>query len=228
LIHSVWMVEGKLIQLNHSQPSGNPLTTLINCMYNMFIFRYVYLMIQHENNMIPTLINYNFFVRGVYYGDDSIISIAKPIIRWYNQDTITQMMIKTGHEYTDETKQLSTRPYKSLDEVTFLKRHFGRIKDRNLAQLDKNTITEMVMWKRDSISDLEALKQTTRHAGFEAFMHGTEYFRWFTKAVNKRMDALGLQTGILTYWEYRNFSEKFVDTVMGDSLMLEEMLMAEN
>lgn len=227
LVHSVWLVNGKLIQLNHSQPSGNPLTTLINCMYNMFIFRYNYLALMQINRMIPTLVNYNFFVRGVYYGDDSIISVAMPIIGWFNQETITQMMAETGHEYTDETKKISTRAFKLLDEVTFLKRSFRELRGRKVAALDKNTITEMVMWKRDGLSEQEAMKQTTRHAGFEAFLHGSDYFNWFTKTVNKNLDSMGIQTGILTHWEYEDFSNEFVDTITGDTLLLDEMLMAE-
>jgi hypothetical protein len=228
LIHAVWMVDGKLIQLNHSQPSGNPLTTLINCMYNMFIFRYNFLALQRFNGMIPSLIQYNTFVRGVYYGDDSIISIAIPVIHWYNQVTITAMMKATGHDYTDETKQTATTPFKPLNQCTFLKRAFGRINDKNVAQLDPNTITEMVMWKRNTLTDAEAIKQTTRHAGFEAFLHGREYYNWFSGKVNKLLDRQSIPTGILTFSEYSYFAERFERTIMGDSLLLNEMLMSED
>jgi hypothetical protein len=39
LFNYVGVFNGHLIQMNHSQPSGNTLTTVINCLYNMFIFR---------------------------------------------------------------------------------------------------------------------------------------------------------------------------------------------
>ena len=201
----------------HSQPSVNPLTTLINCMYNMFIFRYVYLVTLDKEGLMPTLRDYRQHVAGVYYGDDSIISISHAMLDIFNQMTIAQRMEETGHVYTDETKSGATRTHKRLDEVTFLKRSFKNVGGKINAALDVDTITEMVMWKRKGLTDQEAVQQTSSHAGFEAYLHGKGFYEWFTKQVNGKLDSLGLNSGIATYAEYEKLECRFLSTFTSDT-----------
>jgi len=224
LVHSTWLVDGKLIQLNHSQPSGNPLTTLINCMYNMFIFRYSYLQLQDALGYTTTLKDYRKYVNGVFYGDDSIISIARTILPWFNQISISCAMEQSGHVYTDETKQESLVKCKSLDEVTFLKRSFYKCGGTVLAALEKDTIYEMVMWKRRQLTDRDAILQTTRHAGFEAYLHGKDFFDHYQNAVDTELTRLGMESGILTWREYDMFAKHFRSVFADDNAVLSNML----
>ncbi len=205
LFNASWLLNGKVFQLNHSQPSGNPLTTLINCMYNMIIFRYVYLLAQRENGFPMSLSGFCANVASVFYGDDSLCCVSDKVCEWFNQHVITRLMLVTGHDYTDETKSGSPPPYRSLSEVSFLKREFVLRDSFWVAPLAKNTIEDMCMWSRKNIEPQEALLQTTRIASFEASLHGVEYLSKFTKVIRQACRRAGYREACLHLFECKNF-----------------------
>jgi len=205
LFNATWLMNGQVFQLNHSQPSGNPLTTLINCMYNMIIFRYVYLLAQRDMGFPESLSGYNMNVSGVFYGDDSLCCVSDKVCEWFNQHSITKFMAVTGHEYTDETKSGSPPPFRSLSEVTFLKREFVLRDSFWVAPLSKVTIEDMCMWSRKNIDPQEALRQTTRIASFEASLHGDKYLTAFGDVVRRACRAAGYREAILHPAECRGF-----------------------
>ncbi|APG76917.1 hypothetical protein 1 [Beihai mantis shrimp virus 4] len=204
LFNAFWLVDGTVLQLNHSQPSGNPLTTLINCVYNMLIFRYIYLLALEENGYPMTLGNYRTRVASVFYGDDSICTISSSAIDWFNQHSITKYMLRTGHEYTDETKSGNPPPYRDISEVTFLKRGFEMKQGFWQAPLSKLTIEDMCMWSRSGIEPQEAMHQTTRIASFEASLHGEEYHNEFCNTVRRACRQAGFSDSLLHYAEAHN------------------------
>lgn len=184
LVSSVWAVQGVIVQLDHSQPSGNYITTLLNCMYNMLIFRYVYLLARRKNGMTESLLKYREHVTGVFYGDDSIMAISEEAIEWFNQVIISELMEKTGHSYTDETKSAVVRKAKTLDEVTFLKRSFKKFSSETwIGPLARETVEDMVMWSTTSQDLEEALHDVVQNASIEAWAHGREYFDTWTEKV---------------------------------------------
>jgi len=205
LFNATWLMNGQVFQLNHSQPSGNPLTTLINCMYNMIIFRYVYLLAQRDMGFPESLSGYCMNVSSVFYGDDSLCCVSDKVCEWFNQHSITKFMAVTGHEYTDETKSGSPPPYRSLSEVTFLKREFVLRDSFWVAPLSKVTIEDMCMWSRKNIDPQEALRQTTRIASFEASLHGDEYLKAFGEVVRRACRAAGYREAILHPAECKSF-----------------------
>ncbi|APG76897.1 hypothetical protein 1 [Beihai picorna-like virus 90] len=190
LVNACVLFRNQIVVLNHSQPSGNPLTTLINCMYNMFIFRYVYLQLKKEKVGVSSLIDYVHNVKGIYYGDDSLIGISPKIVSWFNQISITRVMAETGHTYTDETKTESLRTYKNLSEITFLKRTFvpsPYAKQEYLAPISRDTIEDMVMWRTKKITNDAALAQVVPMAVVEASLHGKEYYSSFVKRIRDNL-----------------------------------------
>jgi hypothetical protein len=218
LFNAVLLTEGHLIGCNHSQPSGNPLTTLINCMYNMFIFRYCYLLALEANNKSVTLMNYNVHTTAVYYGDDSIMAISPSIISWFNQETISEFMATTGHDYTDETKSTTFQPYKDLSTVNFLKRGFNQIDGLWVAPLSTETLEDMVMWSKNNLPPSEALDQTIRTATVEAALHGKVYHQEYTSKVRDACSSLGYRFSGVSYQEALNFileQSKMIDLKFG-------------
>lgn len=205
LFNASWLMNGQVFQLNHSQPSGNPLTTLINCMYNMIIFRYVYLLAQRGQGFLLSLSGYRMNVSSVFYGDDSLCCVSNKVCEWFNQHSITRFMSVTGHEYTDETKCGDPPPFRSLSEVTFLKREFVFRDSFWVAPLSKVTIEDMCMWSRKNIDPQEALRQTTRIASFEASLHGDDYLKAFGEVVRLACRAAGFQEAILHPAECKSF-----------------------
>jgi len=204
LFNAFWLIDGTVLQLNHSQPSGNPLTTLINCVYNMLIFRYIYLLALEDNGYPLTLCNYSSRVASIFYGDDSICAISNTAIEWFNQHSITKYMLRTGHEYTDETKSGNPPPYRDISEVTFLKRGFENKLGFWQAPLSKLTIEDMCMWSRSGIEPQEAMHQTTRIASFEASLHGEMYHNEFCNTVRRACREAGYSDSLLHYMEAHN------------------------
>jgi hypothetical protein len=182
---SIWRALGYNIMLDHSQPSGNYLTTIINCIYNMIIFRYAFLLCQIKQGLKPNLATFAEHVRCVFYGDDSILSVSDKILSWFNQITITDAMKIAGHTYTDESKNSATRLSKPLTECSFLKREF-RIEDSLVfCPLDKNTITEMTLWTTTNNTRETGTKLNMYCAAMEACAHGKAFFDSFTAKIKR-------------------------------------------
>jgi len=46
---SVWVLNGYFVQMDHSMPSGCYLTTIVNCLLNLFNWRYAYMMLREKH-----------------------------------------------------------------------------------------------------------------------------------------------------------------------------------
>lgn len=110
-----------VLQWCKSLPSGHPLTSIINSIYNLTLFHMCW------NRLCP------FELKGYYYdycylcvlGDDNIQNIARSVTEWWNQHTITAAMATLHMTYTDETKSGGVPPpTRSLVDCSFCKRTF--------------------------------------------------------------------------------------------------------
>lgn len=104
-----------------SLPSGHPLTSIINSIYNLTIFHMAW------NRLCPHAL------RGMFYqycyiivlGDDNLQNIAASVVPWWNQTTITQAMAGLHMKYTDEGKLGGVVPLtRPLQDCSFCKRTF--------------------------------------------------------------------------------------------------------
>lgn len=107
-------------QWNKSLPSGHPATSIINSFYNLTIFGMVWI------DCVPMDSSELFwdYVHICTYGDDNILNVSDKYIDCFNQHTVSVGMAKLGMIYTDENKGSDTAKFRSLSEVSFLKRSF--------------------------------------------------------------------------------------------------------
>jgi hypothetical protein len=156
LVHSVHIFGDNVYQWTHSQPSGNPMTAILNSIYNNFIIRYAWHLVFKGTNLQSQL-KFKKYVYMIAYGDDNVINIADDVIDKFNQITISDALATINHKYTDEGKTGQLIAFRSLEEVQFLKRGF--LYNDNLARivapLDIATIWEMLNWVRVSKSQLD-------------------------------------------------------------------------
>lgn len=137
----------------HSMPSGNFLTAIFNSVINraytaMWYYRY-------KKN--PTVHDFHCNVVDMVYGDDKLNGIvnADPNL---NAITMEEFFTSIGMKMTTANKQVITKPYESLSEVSFLKRTFeyhpliGRV----MCPLDKKTLRNTIMWV-DSKKDVDVV-----------------------------------------------------------------------
>jgi hypothetical protein len=90
-------------------------------------------------------------------------------------------------EYTDEDKTGNIVPFRSLAEISFLKRKFRYDTDlcRHVAPLDLDTILEMTMWVRGDLDHNARCAINIEHAYRELAMHGRDVFEHWSVILDK-------------------------------------------
>lgn len=191
---AVWEVDGQKMIMDHGQPSGNPFTTMINCIHNMILFRIAYLMLQEENGLVPNCSTYSQHVHLSNFGDDCCGSVSNDV-PWFNMISLSNTLKKIGYVFTDANKQTPTVPYVSGSEASYLKRTFRPCGSTYYAPLDRATIERMCMWTHMKIDDeemMDIVHKTIICACIEAYAHGRPFFDHIRNSVDKRTDELKL------------------------------------
>ncbi len=114
-----WMdFNGDLMQFFGSNPSGHPLTVIINCIVNSLYMRYAYYIL----NPLKECSTFRLCVALMTYGDDNIAGVAKDKAPWFNHTSISKVFASVGVTYTMADKETESIPYISMKDATFLKR----------------------------------------------------------------------------------------------------------
>lgn len=113
---------GTLVQFFGSNPSGHPLTVIINSLVNSLYMRYAYYTIAEEDGWLRIPPFRKVFALMVY-GDDNVGTVKKgyPSI---NHTRIASVFQSMGIKYTMADKDAESVPYIHLSEASFLK-HFA-------------------------------------------------------------------------------------------------------
>jgi hypothetical protein len=214
--NSVHLCDDIYYSMNHSQPSGNPITTILNSFYNSVTMRIVYYICRRKAGVTDSTFEKD--VSMVSYGDDNEVNLSDAISAWFNQNTVTDAYAEIGMIYTDEMKtDGDVAPYRTLEETTYLKRKF-RTEDGIVdAPLDLDVILEMTNWIRESPDQVSACRVNVEMAVMELSMHPRHVFdKWvplikqaFADATEER--GFGEQLRVPLYDEYRQmrFTEYF-------------------
>lgn len=206
IVNSIVCVDGILIQKTHAQPSGNPLTVIINSIFNQIVMRMAYLLAKQEQGM-PLLCDFTNNVSMATYGDDNVLNISQNVISWYNQVTITKQLKTFGLTYTDEAKSGVCVEYRQLQDVNFLKRKF--VKNESgiyIAPLLIDTVRDMCNWVRGS-DILAATAENVKNAMFEFALHGKQQYNIEIELIKKAIKGKKILMRIPLYEEYESFFE---------------------
>ena len=209
ICHAIHINGNVVYSCTHSQPSGCPITAILNSIYNLIIIRIAYLICAEDNFKetgvdLRSLYYFNLFVAMVAYGDDNLIAICDTIISWFNQISITKALAQVGHEYTDEAKTGLIVPIRDLSEVAYLKRSFvfNGLVNRYVAPLNLQVVLEMVMWTKQGLGSriitMANLDVTMR----ELSLHTPEIFDRYSNILRKKCLELGYDYRFYTQLEY--------------------------
>jgi len=203
IVNSVHVCGDDVYLWTHSQPSGCPITAILNSLYNSISMRYVWLTVMPEE--FRSMKAFGEHVAMVSYGDDNCVNISDAVIDHFNQLTIAEGYKEIGMTYTDETKSGDMIPYRSIGEITYLKRGFQWDEDEHqyLAPLDLSVVLEMINWVKGDFDLEERTIENMETSAFELSFHGREVFeQWIGKY---KQATRGFQTRplFLTYDEYR-------------------------
>jgi V8-like Glu-specific endopeptidase len=207
ICNSVLLFKKVLYMLTHSQPSGNPLTTVINTMYDEILFFYVLLLLLREiirgddeeaatkASIIIKKITDHFRMGG--FGDDLIAVLSHDLRSLITPDDITQKMLSLGHKFTDEAKSDGKQVYRTLHEVSLLKRKFvyEPTMSRWLAPLELSVILEMLNWDKCKTKQekYEQLSTNIQTACVEFVYHGKEVYTKWTQRIQAALVEQGLE-----------------------------------
>jgi len=214
---------GDLIQFYGSNPSGNPLTVILNSIVNSLRMRYVY----HELNPEKECLSFNDTVALMTYGDDNIMSVKKGN-DWFNHTAIAQEFKKIDIIYTMADKEAESIPYIHIDEASFLKRtwRFDEEQKCYLAPLEHDSIEKMLtVWKRSKSIPKEAQAMAVISTALREY-----FFYGKTKFEEKRLMLQNLVVKMdLTNWiedstfpTYKDLEDQFWRSSIGLEHVLKE------
>jgi len=200
VVNSIHICGDNVYMWTHSQPSGGPLTVIINSIYNMLVMRLCWLDLAPAGSTMKTFDDH---VALVTYGDDNCANISDVAIEYYNQNSISTVMTRYGMTYTDESKSTEMVDYRSLSEISFLKRSFVQRGFFWDSPLSREALTEMVQWTRKCIDIDAATVDNVETACLEWALHGKEVFDEETQKLSSACKRLlKKQPFVLTFVEY--------------------------
>lgn len=166
---------GDLVEFYGTNPSGHPLTVIINSIVNSLYLRYCYKLLNPRGSALDFKDN----VSLMTYGDDNImgVSIETP---WFNHTSIQSILSDIGVGYTMADKEQESVPYISIYDATFLKRSYRRdyVYEYICAPLDMDSIHKMltVCVKSKEICAEQHAVIIMNTALFELVQHGEDIF----------------------------------------------------
>ena len=179
VVNSYHICGKRLYKLNHSQPSGNPATAILNSMYNSIACRVTFYAERPGNE------EFNDYVSMIAYGDDNLLNISSRVSTWYNQESMTRAFATFGMVYTDEEKTGTMTGFKQLDKCYFLKRGFAFDSDNRIwmAPLKIPSILECFNWIHGNTYEETVIEQNARAAFAELALHDVETFENYTRRI---------------------------------------------
>jgi hypothetical protein len=199
---------GELISFFGSNPSGHPLTVIINSIANSLYMRYAYAKLNPDKHCH----DFKSSVSLMTYGDDNVMGV-NPQSHWFNHTAIQRVLSECGITYTMAEKDAESKPFIHINDVSFLKRiwRFDEDIGAYVCPLDHESINKMLMvWKRsrniDAKEQCVALITTVVR---EYFWYGKDIFLTKRALFQSIVPKLGLELFVQdstfpTYEELRN------------------------
>ncbi len=176
IIYPLTIFKGDLVRFYGSNPSGHPLTVIINGLVNSLYIRYVYRLRNPEG--IVTDFKNN--VTLMTYGDDNIMGVSS-VIDWFNHTVISETLSTMGITYTMADKESVSIPFIHIDQCTFLKRSWKYDPDLDsyVAPLDHDSIEKMLMVhvRSKTIHKEEQIIDAINSALREYFFYGKSIYQ---------------------------------------------------
>jgi hypothetical protein len=188
LTHSRHIFRGVIYEWNGGMPSGHPLTSLMNCIYNHVAFRMCWKKMIHDFEDLTDLGDNRFddHVKLFVHGDDNVFSVSPKYNELFNPTFISQAMYDTmGLVYTSETKSTLAVEWRSITQVEFLKRSF-RFDDeirQFVAPWRLSELLECLYWTRDNAQRIQIVHDKMELVMRELSLHGREVFERYSHRI---------------------------------------------
>lgn len=131
--------KGDLVEFFGSNPSGHPLTVIVNSLANSLYMRYCYRVL----NPAQEVKSFKQNVALMTYGDDNVMGVNSKT-PWFNHTSLQDTLSAVGIKYTMADKEAESVPYIHMDEISFLKRlwRYDEDVDAYLCPLEEASIVK--------------------------------------------------------------------------------------
>jgi hypothetical protein len=132
---------GDLVQFFGSNPSGHPLTVVINSLVNSLYMRYAYTLL----NPLSECYTFKRNVALITYGDDNVAGVNKDCY-FFDHTTVQECFASLGIKYTMADKESESVPFLNISNIEFLKRTWRYDKELGhyVCPLNENSIHKML------------------------------------------------------------------------------------
>ncbi len=197
-------MNGDLLEFFGTNPSGHPLTVIVNSLVNSLYMRYAYTTLNSEK----TCTDFKRNVHLMTYGDDNVMGISRER-DWFSHTTIQKALASIGVVYTMADKTSKSVPYIHIDDCSFLKRkwQFDEEVGDWLCPLDEESIIKsLTMWVPSKTVDKYAqMVAVISSANSEYFFYGRKVFeehrKFFRQILDEEPYKFYETTGTLPNWE---------------------------
>jgi hypothetical protein len=161
----------------------------LNTLYNAgLVYLVLYNILEEVGTLESFSIQENLIdeYRSLYYGDDNVIAFSERLAKVIQPEMLPKMMEKYGHVYTTDSKDGAEFEYKTMDQISILKRKFMREDGIWYAPLELTSIFEPLNWDKIKMFQYEEKRQQTalnmRISIRELSLHPqTTFDEWTTK-----------------------------------------------
>jgi hypothetical protein len=231
MIHTVAICGDTFYVKHGGMPSGSPLTVVFNTLVNCFYMYYAYL------HLVPKpLADAAIFRKSVgfkIYGDDNVGAVVRSLMPFYNPTRIAALLLEHGIVITPASKNSKDfAESMTLQEVTFLKRHFAIVPDISpimyVPQMADRTIFRLTNWIHDNGDPMEMTLVNCETSLRFAMFKGRPFFDALRNDICVALKRLSPQAIHLPHYTQlvRNFSEMHCGVSLPPSN--EEILLAQN
>lgn len=206
--------DGDLVEFFGTNPSGHPLTVIVNSLVNSLYMRFAY----RKMNPLKEVRSFKKNVHLITYGDDNAAGVRRGV-DWFNHTAIVAALKSIGLTYTMADKNSESVPFINISEVSFLKRTWRWNDEVNswLCPLSEESIHKaLTVWTASKTIDPDTQMCaviTAMHDEF--FFYGRERFekehKFFAQILEREQFAVVPNIQLLSFDQladrYRRCSE---------------------
>ncbi len=179
--------DGNLVEFFGTNPSGHPLTVIINSLVNSLYMRWMYYRLNPEKECHSFRKN----VCLMTYGDDNIMGVSDDV-PWFDHTSIQDELKRFGLIYTMPDKESESIPYVHINTCEFLKRKWRFDKDMKYHACPLNSdsiLKSLTVWIPSStICKEQQFVEVMTSMNMEAFQHGKEFFEKYHNFFQKILE----------------------------------------
>lgn len=207
-------------------PSGNPLTTVLNTVGNLFLMYYSTVVCYYTRVLSVTeeslKLRYDdvsdVLRRMVIYcnGDDMIMSVSQEIAETFSPQDLCAFVCRKGMTLTNDSKAGEVGGWVDPLSVTILKRSFKFVRGKWVACLAIESIFKRLLFQRKREPDIE--QEIIKSAAYELSLHGEELYEKYIHLVKfawqkmvRRFPSYGFESA--GCFEFDTAFDDYVDSV---------------